>query len=137
MPTLSAFKTVAFDMEREVHCGSDVDSLHFTTAGLTITVLRDIEDDGQVRGLRVFFPSASAARYLDEGDLARYWASDGFVRNRHVLEVIEGGWADEENDLQGFATERREWLVVTGQGCVSVFAELEPTIHEHAWRRDA
>jgi len=137
MFTHSTFKTVAFDKEREVHWGSDIDTLQFTTEGLTLTVLREIDSDGQVRGLRVFFPAASAVRYLDEGDLVRYWNSDGFIRSRHVLEVTEGGWADEENDLQGFATERREWLVVTGKGCVSVFAKLEPTIHEHTWRRDA
>jgi len=84
----------------------------------------------------VVFPDASAFRYLDEMDLARYWGSDGFVHGFHVLKVSAGGWSDEEDQLQGFTTSRREWLVVTGNGCVSVFAHAEPQVHAVTWQRD-
>lgn len=60
----------------------------------------------------------------------------GLVHGFHVLEVSAGGWSDEEDQLQGFTTSRREWLVVTGNGCVSVFAHAEPQVHAVTWQCD-
>lgn len=30
--------------------------------------------------------------------------------------------------MQGYVTQRREWLVVTGNGCVSVFSTASPVV---------
>lgn len=136
MPSHSAFKTIAFDELREVHWGSDIEAVKFSSSGLSITVARELSGD-TVKGLNVLFLGASAFRYLDELDLARYWASGDFVRRCHVLEVLAGGWADEESELQGFAKSRREWIIVTGNGCVSVFSPHTPAVTEVSWRRDA
>lgn len=64
-------------------------------------------------GIEVRFSEATALRYLDEADLARYWTSADFPRGHHVLEVLEGGWSWEESELQGYPTQRREWLIAT------------------------
>jgi len=129
-------KSILYDSAREVHWGSDIESVHFSSHGLVVKIAREIEATAQVRGLEVVFSDASALRYLDELDLARYWASDDFIRGCHVLEVVEGGWSDEENALQGFSTNRREWLLVTGNGCISVFAKSAPKINETCWQRE-
>ncbi|RYD82424.1 MAG: hypothetical protein EOP84_09425 [Verrucomicrobiaceae bacterium] len=130
-------KTISFGEPSEVHWGSDVADLSFSQNGLVVRISCDVEATGLVHGLEVAFSDASAVRYLDELDLARYWTSEDFVRGFHVLEVAEGGWSAEEDQLQGFATPRREWLVVTGNGCVSVFARTEPHVHAASWQRDA
>lgn len=99
-------------------------------------VAREVSAAGQVCGLDVSFPDASAFRYLDEVDLARYWSSEDFVRGYPVLEVVGGGWCDEEAALQQYENRRREWLVVTDNGCVSVLAPTGPAIEEAQWRLD-
>lgn len=128
-----SLKTRAYDPPTEVHWGSDVESLNFSSKGLTVRVACEISKEGQVGGLDISFPGASAFRYLDELDLARYWSSEGFVRGYPVLEVVSGGWCDEEAVLQHYENRRREWLVVTGNGCVSVFSPTGPTVEAVEW----
>lgn len=130
-------KALPYGKPAEVHWGSDVESLSFTSQGLTVRVAREVDRAGRVRGLDVIFPDASAFRYLDELDLARYWSSEGFVRGYPVLEVLEGGWCDEEATLQQYVNRRREWLIVTGGGCVSVLAPTNPAVKAAEWQRDA
>jgi hypothetical protein len=88
-----------------------------------------------VNGLDISLPDASAFRYLDELDLARYWSSEGFVPGYPVLEVVSGGWCDEEAVLQHYENRRRECLVVTGNGCVSVsvLAPTGPAVEAVEW----
>jgi hypothetical protein len=130
-------KTLPYGEPAEVHWGSDIESLSFSSQGLTVRVVRAVDSNGRVCGLDVSFPDASAFRYLDELDLARYWSSDGFVRGYPILEVLEGGWCDEEATLQQYENRRREWLIVTGNGCVSVLANTNPAARVAAWQRDA
>ncbi|MEO6276653.1 hypothetical protein, partial [Roseateles sp.] len=89
---------------------------------------------GQQRfnGLRISFPEACEFRMLDEADLARYWASPGFHRGHHVLSVVSGGWRAEEWSLQGLQSkhEGNEWLIVTGNRCVSVLSSDAPQVAE-------
>ena len=135
MQTSKPIHSIAFDIEREVHWGSDVESAHFANGSLVVRIAREIEEATRIRGIEISFSEVSAFRYLDEFDLARYWTSKTFVRGNHVLEITEGGWSDEENALQGFNSTRREWLVVTGNACMSVFSTVEPKIHELSWQR--
>lgn len=120
--------SVAFSTAEEVHWGSDIESVHFDANGLVVVVAREPMPSGQVRGLQVKFQSASAFRYLDEVEIATYWMSKGFISGHHVLEILEGGWSDEESSRKGYSTQQREWLVVTGNGCVSVFSSIEPVV---------
>ncbi|AGU53558.1 hypothetical protein VAPA_2c10020 [Variovorax paradoxus B4] len=55
-----------------------------------------------------FLRYASAFLLLDELDFALYWTSAHFARGWHVLEVEEGGWLDEESQLQEHVNPRRE-----------------------------
>ncbi len=121
-------KSSAFSAAEEVHWGSDIESIHFDANGLVVVVAREPMPNGQVRGLQVKFEQATAFRYLDEVEIATYWMSTGFVSGHHVLEVSEGGWSDEEAARKGYETQQREWLVVTGNGCISVFSAVEPVV---------
>lgn len=68
---------------------------------------------------------------LDEADFARYWVSPGFRHGHHVLYVVGGGWRAEESTLQGLPrSEGNEWLIVTGNRCVSVLSSEEPQVVE-------
>ena len=127
-------KAKPFGEQQPVHWGSDVASLNFNDAGLFIRVACDLVGD-TVQGLDVVFRHASAFRLLDELDLARYWTSAHFPRGFHVLEVEEGGWLDEESQLQGYVNPRREWLIVTGNKCVSVFCSKAPIVEDASWKR--
>lgn len=126
--------TLPFGQPREVHPTSDIESLRFSSQGLTLRIALGFGPQDMVEGVDVSFPDASAFRYLDELDLQRYWSSNGFVRGYPVLEVQQGGWFDEEAALQQCDYHRREWLVVTGNGCVSVFAASAPEVAPVQWR---
>lgn len=130
-------KTKPFSAAQEVHWGSDVSSLSFDAGGLVIVVAREPLPPGKIRGLRITFTGASALRYLDESELTRYWTSEEFKRGHHVLEVESGGWLGEECQLEGYEFSRREWLIVTGNGCVSVFSSAEPQVDEVLLDSDA
>ena len=78
-------KTIPFGPPSAVHYGSDVAGVIFSGKYLLVQVACDIDATGLVHGLAVVFSDASAFRYLDEMDLARYWGSDGFVHGFHVL----------------------------------------------------
>lgn len=126
-------QTVPFGESHDVHWGSDIESLTFSDEGLRIRIAGTICPSKQVNGLEIHFSCAAGFRYLDELDLARYWSSAGFVPGAHVLEVTSDGWSDEENVLQGFIGKRKEWLIVTGNACVSVFSQSEPTSRFVSW----
>jgi len=128
-----AIKTIGFGPSLQVHWGSDIERLEWDSGVLSIVVAREIANNDEIHGFDIRFSGVSGLRFLDELDLARYWSSDGFVRGHHVLEVLDDGWASEEIALQGYEQARREWLVVTGNGCASVFAAAPPEIAETSW----
>lgn len=129
------FKAIPFSPVVGVHYWSDIESLSFSGSGLLITIACDLDESDRVQGLNVRFVQASFFRLLDEVDLSTYWISEGFPAGSHVLEVIEGGWSDEEHQRQGYTTQRREWLIVTGNGCVSVFSPNAPQVEAATWQR--
>lgn len=118
----------------EMQPGSGIESLRFSSQGLALRIALGLGPQDMVEGLDIAFPDACAIRYLDELDLQRYWRSRGFVRGYPVLEVQQGGWLDEEVVLQQRHYHQREWLVVTGNGCVSVFAASAPDVVPVQWR---
>lgn len=125
---IKQLKSLAFSAREEVHLGSDIESVHFDVNGLTVVVAREHTSDGRIQGLQVRFERTAGFRFLDELEIARYWTSKGFISGHHVLEILEGGWSEEESAFQGYVTQRREWLVVTGNGCINVFSRHEPVI---------
>lgn len=127
------FKAIPFSSAQEVAFISDIPKVIFDEGRLSVTVACARGENGDVTGIEVEFPDATAFRYLDELDLARYWMSSDRPKGFHVLEVQSGGWADEESQIQGYDRPRREWLVVSGNGCVSVFCATEPTVQNRTW----
>ena len=127
-------ETQAFTPTSGVPFGSDVETLHYSDGNLNIILACSQDGEQTVQGLRVTFAETTGFRVLDELDLARYWNSVSFSRGSHVLEVESGGWSEEEDHFQLFETQRREWLVVTGNACVSVFCSLEPEVAEVSWK---
>jgi len=130
-----AIETRPFSPTTGVHWGSDVESLQYLDGNLAITLACSGED-GIIQGLKVNFSQPTGFRLLDELSLARYWVTGGFSHGSHVLEVKKGGWSREEDILQSFETERREWLVVSGNACVSVFCLQEPELQDFSWKND-
>lgn len=124
----------AFSPTDGVAFTSDVESVEYTDGGLVVVLARSMDENQEVRGIKITFPNVTGFRLLDELDLARYWVAKDFPRGSHVLEVKGGGWSSEEDMLQTFETARREWLVVSGNACVSVFCRAEPEITEVEWK---
>ncbi|MGJ4748487.1 hypothetical protein ACQV5M_19155 [Leptospira sp. SA-E8] len=122
-------ETKPFDASTTVDHGSDIAEVHFVGGRLEVVVASSRVSEGCFKGLRITFSKACDFRMLDEADLARYWASPGFRRGHHILSVIGGGWRAEESTLQGFAhNEGDEWLIVTGNRCLSVFSSNAPLV---------
>ncbi|MDF3822612.1 hypothetical protein P3G55_22110 [Leptospira sp. 96542] len=122
-------ETQPFDASTTIDHGSDIAEVHFVGGHLEVVVASSSIGEGRFKGLRITFPKASGFRMLDEGDLARYWASPGFRPGHHVLSVVSGGWRAEESTLQGFArNEGDEWLIVTGNRCLSVVSSNAPQV---------
>jgi hypothetical protein len=119
--------TKPFSQVVGIASASDVAHLQYSEAGLLVTVACQPRGE-RVAGLKVCFKECSAFRLLDEADLARYWNSPQFSRGAYVVEVLQGGWSAEEDLLQGHARSRREWIVITGNACVSVFCMSEPEV---------
>ncbi|MEJ5149543.1 hypothetical protein [Comamonas sp. MYb396] len=125
--------TLPYGKPREIHPNSDVESLRFSSQGLSLRLALGLGPQDMVDGLDISFADVSAFRYLDELHLQRYWSLNGLVRGYPVLEVQQGGWLDEEVALQQRHFHQREWLVVTGNGCVSVFAASAPEVLPVQW----
>lgn len=120
-----------FDTPTTVDHGSDIAEVHFVGGRLEILVASSRAGEQRFKGLRITFSMACEFRMLDEADLARYWASPGFRRGHHVLSVTSGGWRAEELSLQGFQPEHgNEWLIVTGNHCISVLSPDAPHVVE-------
>lgn len=127
------FAARAFTPATGVAYPSDIEAVDYRNGTLVVVVACSLDADRTVRGLRVTFARPAGFRLLDELGLHRYWMSVDWPRGSHVLEVTGDGWAAEEKALAGFDTTRREWLVVTGNACVSVFCAEEPVVAETTW----
>lgn len=127
------FKTKPYLPPSDITPNSDVESIAYDGATLVVTIACSSDDKRNIKGMKITFPLVWAFRVLDECDLARYWISDEDVGGSHLTEVIEGGWNSEEAELRGLEENRREWLVATGNLCVSVFCENEPIVAPLSW----
>jgi hypothetical protein len=124
-------ETCPFDVPMTVDHASDLAEVHFVGGRLEVLVASSLAGEGRFNGLRITFAETRGFRMLDEADLARYWGSSGFQRGHHVLCVTGGGWRAEEAMLQGFPhNEGDEWLIVTGNRCVSVLSSDAPQVVE-------
>ena len=124
--------TEVFGETDQVSTESDIASLVWDGGKLAIK-LAQMRRDSIVLGLDIMFLDVRAFRVLDESELSRYWISPNYVGQSHVLKVLAGGWCSEESDLQGITQTPQEWLVVTGNACVSVIAVQQPAVLHSSW----
>ncbi len=110
---------------------SDIVDIHFYSEGLDISICTIDHSGGQV-DLIVHFEYCDGLRYLDEGDLIRYWESDTFRPPCHIFKITSGGWSNGEVLEPGVLSIRsgdytKEWFILTANGCMSVLCDKEPT----------
>jgi hypothetical protein len=131
-------QTQIYGESEQVLSESDIQSLTWDCPRLAIRLAQRLVQGipGQpdsVQGLDIEFSNTRLFRVLDEADLAQYWISPGFLRGSHVLKVTAGGWRDEEAVRRGLDLQIDEWLIVTGNACVSVFSVEPPTVERAYW----
>lgn len=78
---------------------SDIYDIHFSSDGLSLSIFTLNESNHQA-DLMINFKSYDGFRYLDEGDLMRYWESDVFSPPCHVFEIESGVWRLEAGTME-------------------------------------
>ena len=78
----------------------------------------------------VCFEIVAGFRMLDERDLTDVWSDANYDPNASVYRVVSGGWLGLEKTrpsfLSQFMGEVTEYLITSGNECISVLAESEP-----------
>lgn len=110
---------------------SDIFDMHFSCEGLYISVCTLNEKD-ESADLIIHFSYCDGLRYLDEGDLMRYWGGEYFKGPYHIYRMESGGWSNGEKLESGILSIRsenycKEWFIITANGCVSVLCDEDPT----------
>lgn len=126
-------KAKPFGCLEQFDWGADIHSVTYD-GRLVIRVLRNRNKD---EGIEVAFSQVDGFRFVDEVQLAEYWIDEDFPSGYPVLEVVEGGWAQEEDKRLGYTQHQREWIIVTAGACVSVFSKNEPEIIDAVWPKQA
>ncbi|WP_139347181.1 hypothetical protein [Herbaspirillum sp. VT-16-41] len=128
------FKAASFLPINGVALNSDISSVTLNDQGYLVVILACFKSENTVSGLRISFPPPiEGFRLLDELALHRYVRSKEFPHGSHLIEVLEGGWLSEECELQELELEMREWMVVSGNGCLSVFCSGVPQCSKINW----
>lgn len=128
---------VPFDEVTELPSSSDIARMSFNGRGLVVVIAQASAGAGKFLGTQYTFEEVGGFRLLDEGDLLRYWRSDGYAGHHHLYFVEAGGWAEEEFNLDGVTEQRREWFIVTGNRCLNVFSHEAPGIVSGEFDDDA
>jgi hypothetical protein len=80
--------------------------------------------------LAISFQQPRAFRWLDEGDLTRYWEIPDMVEN-WFFEILSGGWLEHESKGHmevSASMGLREFLICDPDNCVTVIANAPPAI---------
>jgi hypothetical protein len=133
MSNVMPIKAKPFGCLEKFDWGADIHSVAYD-GRLVIRVLRNRNLDD---GIEVSFAQVDGFRLLDEVPLAEYWTDEDFPGGFPVLEVFEGGWAEEEDRRLGYVQPQREWIIVTAGACVSVFSRHDPEIVNATWPKTA
>jgi hypothetical protein len=115
---------------------SDIAELSLGCLGLRALVDTNPNESYERLFVENSFRGPRGFRFLDEGDLIRYWESEVFTHGYHLFEVLSGGWLEQETQLQGMLSVTqgmggfREWFIYTTNGCINVLAVHEPLVRE-------
>lgn len=115
---------------------SDICELALGPPGLRVVV--DTNPNGSETQLFVeyHFDAPRGFRFLDEGDLIRYWESKVFTRGYHLFEISRGGWLEQEAQLSGMLNVTgavgtyKEWFICTTNGCINILSASPPLVRE-------
>jgi hypothetical protein len=78
---------------------SDICELSLAMTGLRVVVETNPNGSEECLWVEYQFKFPRGFRFLDEGDLIRYWESNVFTRGYHLFEVSSGGWLEQETQL--------------------------------------
>ncbi|MDT4291013.1 hypothetical protein RO575_15710 [Methylomonas sp. MO1] len=107
-------------------------------SGLRVVVGTNHSGNNESLWVEYHFDAPRGFRFLDEGDLIRYWESGVFTHGYHLFEITTGGWLEQETQLPGMLSVTsavgtfREWFICTTNGCINVLSVKEPLIRELA-----
>lgn len=113
---------------------SDISELSLGATGLRIVVDTKPHKSDEPLLVEYHFEVPRGFRFLDEGDLLRYWASNVFTPGYHLFEIKSGGGLEQEELLPGMLSVTlavgtfREWFVCTTGGCVNVLSVNPPLV---------
>lgn len=109
------------------------------SAGITSAELLSIEYEPnwlriqitpEPEAFTVYFEVVAGFRMLDERDLTDIWSDSDFDPKASVYRVVSGGWLGLEKSrpsfLSDFMGDVTEYLITSGNECVSVLAETKP-----------
>lgn len=105
----------------------DIENINLSQDKLTLTLS---SSEGTIT---VELNNLEGFRVLDERDLTEFWSvlslEDGFI-----FQIIEGGWFSLEEKREGFLLKydeekQTEYLIISENLCVSVFANDEPSVN--------
>ncbi|KAI9133406.1 hypothetical protein [Acaryochloris sp. CCMEE 5410] len=109
----------------------DIDELFYTRTGLRLILSGFQAGSTETAYMEVFWSEVRGFRFLDEGDLIKYWETSQFQTANCVYEIISGGWLYENvpgvlsvSSSFGF----REYLVATSDPCMSILANEPPIL---------
>jgi hypothetical protein len=99
--------------------------------GLRVVVATSPDGSHETVWVEYLFTRHHGFRYLDEGDLTRFWESGVFRSGHHLYRITSGGWLDQEFQVPGMFSAPaglQEWFIATGNHSVSVAAGAEPPL---------
>jgi hypothetical protein len=117
---------------------SDIAELSLGLTGLRVVVHVNHRDSDEQLQVEYYFDVPRGFRFLDEGDLLRYWDTGVFSGDHQLFEILSGGWIDQECKFPGMLSVTsavgtfREWFICTSNGCINVLSVNEPLIREFA-----
>jgi hypothetical protein len=109
---------------------SCVYDVRWSAAGLFVFVETYPPDSTKCVNYEIYFGDDRGFFVLDDADLPSSLKFPRLASGHVLYEVSAGGWLQSRplQSLSVASTQCREWLVATGNECVSVFAERAPTI---------
>ena len=115
---------------------SGISELSLAGPGLRVVVLTSPNASVERLWIEYHFDSPRGFRFLDEGDLLRYWGSHVFAGGYHLFKIVSGGWKEQELQLPGMLTVTdaigtcQEWFICTSNQCLNVLSVNPPLVRE-------
>lgn len=129
-----SFEVIAMGREYSQKQESDIVEVSDGVVGLRIVVIAAVDTFNSIY-VEYHFRHPRGYRFLDEGDLLRYWDETAFNTGHHLYEIRKGGWLTGEFVESGVLSVSQEsgageWFIATSNGCMNVISADAPFIRE-------